>query len=83
MTAPLHIGDNIVLSAAEVLGVFEKKAVCGVFLEMLEKNSVVRNRLEDPAASVIVVRQGRAYLYHSKISPGRLIKRAAAGMEEK
>jgi hypothetical protein len=83
VTGPLHIGDNIVLSAGEVLGVFEKKAVSGMFLELLEKNSAVRNRIEDPASSVIVVRSGKVYLYHSKISPGRLIKRAAAGTEEK
>lgn len=83
MTAPLHIGDNIVFGAEEVLGIFEPAAVSGALLGMLEKNSLVRNVLESPAAAVIVLRRGKVYAYHSKISPGRLMKRAAAGMEEK
>ncbi len=82
MNKTLHIGENIVLSLSGVIGIFKKGAVKGRMLEELHKNSTVRNALQNSAAEVIVIKDKKTVMYHSKISPGRLIKRAAGGEEK-
>ena len=83
MKMPLHLGESIMISAGEIIGIFEISALKGAAMEALENNSAVRNRTEDSVCAVLIKRQEKTYAYYSKISPGRLIKRSLKGGEEK
>lgn len=83
MNTTLHIGESIVLSFSDVIGIFGKNAVKGRALDTLHNSGGARNVSEESVSAVIVIKNKKTVIYYSKISASRLIKRALKGREEK
>jgi hypothetical protein len=71
----LHIGDSIVLSCGDIIGIFKKSPENSIFTGWFEKNFAARNISDKNKSFILTGRRSKMLIYYSKISPKRLYKR--------
>jgi hypothetical protein len=74
----LHIGSDIILPSADIIGIFSSTGDnCGI-IEIYRKNFRLKNISQENKSFVLCAGRGRPYINFSVISAKNLIKRAQA-----
>ncbi len=76
MRRALHIGDGITLSPKEIIGIFKAEAGNGLLMDKFRAGFLARNMSDKNRTFILAGSDKKCLLYFSKISAGRLIKRA-------
>ncbi|MEI7640489.1 MAG: hypothetical protein WCJ46_03145 [bacterium] len=82
MNEGLHIGDKILLPMSRVIGIFRVEKRAAEYLEKMDANNALRNKMEKPRGFVVSSNNKEQRCYSTKISSRRLIKRAERFEEE-
>ncbi|GEM_PF-1887810 len=78
MKVCLHIGSDIILPSADIIGIFSSTGDnCGI-IEIYRKNFRLKNISQENKSFVLCAGRGRPYINFSVISAKNLIKRAQA-----
>jgi hypothetical protein len=72
----LHIGSDIILPSAEIIGIFSSIADNSGIMDVFRKNFRLKNISQENKSFVLCAGSGREYIHFSGISAKRLIRRA-------
>lgn len=75
MIASLHIGGDLVLNGADIIGIFSGCADNEGFIEAYKEKFRLKNISEQNRSFILVQKRRNPLVYYSKISAEKLIKR--------
>ena len=75
MIASLHIGGDLILNSAEIIGIFSDPGANSAFIDPYKTKFRLKNMSEKNRSFILVKGGAGSLVYYSKISAGKMINR--------